>query len=415
MLEEVIVVSGDVKNEKMLPEVNIGLVGHVDHGKTTLTEALSGKWTDTHSEEIKRGISIRLGYADTTFYRCKNCGLYGTSKKCIKCFSDTEPLRTISLVDAPGHETLMATVLSGASLMDGALLIIAANEPCPQPQTQEHLTALNIVGVKNIVVVQNKIDLVTKEEAIKNYEEIKNFLKGSVAENAPIIPVSAQRRINIEYLIEAIEKYIPTPQRDRKKPPKLLIARSFDVNKPGTKIEKLRGGVVGGSLIQGELRLGDGVEIRPGINIEGEFEKILTKVSGLQKGGTDLDILTPGGLAGVSTTLDPYLTKSDALSGNVLGHVNQLPPVFETINLRIHLLERVVGIDKNIGFDEIKLNEPLMLTVGTTRTLGIPYKKSADTLELKLKIPVCAEYGDRAAIAKQFSGRWRLIGWGEII
>ncbi|HDD45986.1 MAG TPA: translation initiation factor IF-2 subunit gamma [Candidatus Aenigmarchaeota archaeon] len=399
----------------MLPEVNIGLVGHVDHGKTTLTEALSGKWTDTHSEEIKRGISIRLGYADTTFYRCKNCGLYGTSKKCIKCFSDTEPLRTISLVDAPGHETLMATVLSGASLMDGALLIIAANEPCPQPQTQEHLTALNIVGVKNIVVVQNKIDLVTKEEAIKNYEEIKNFLKGSVAENAPIIPVSAQRRINIEYLIEAIEKYIPTPQRDRKKPPKLLIARSFDVNKPGTKIEKLRGGVVGGSLIQGELRLGDGVEIRPGINIEGEFEKILTKVSGLQKGGTDLDILTPGGLAGVSTTLDPYLTKSDALSGNVLGHVNQLPPVFETINLRIHLLERVVGIDKNIGFDEIKLNEPLMLTVGTTRTLGIPYKKSADTLELKLKIPVCAEYGDRAAIAKQFSGRWRLIGWGEII
>jgi len=204
------------------PDVNIGIVGHVDHGKTSLTSTLTGKWTDTHSEEMRRGITIRLGYAEATVFKCSKCKgseAYGTTQKCIKCFSSCKPVRTISFVDAPGHETLMATVLSGAALMDGALLMVSANEKCPQPQTSEHLKALDIVGIKNIVVVQNKIDLVTEEEALKNYEEIKKFIKGSIAENAPIIPISAQREINIDVLLEAMEEKIPTPKRDKTKPP----------------------------------------------------------------------------------------------------------------------------------------------------------------------------------------------------
>ena len=147
-------------------DVNIGLVGHVDHGKTTLTKALSGIWTDTHSEETKRGISIRLGYADIEFRKCPNCGepeCYTTSKKCEICGSETELIRKVSFVDAPGHETLMATMLSGAAIMDGAVLVIAANESCPQPQTKEHLMALDVIGVKDVIVVQNKIDIVSKE------------------------------------------------------------------------------------------------------------------------------------------------------------------------------------------------------------------------------------------------------------
>lgn len=229
---------------KAIPEVNIGLVGHVDHGKTSLTAALTGKWTDTHSEELKRGITIRLGYADATFYVCPRCrghDKYGTTPKCIKCFSACKPTRTVSFVDAPGHETLMATVLSGAALMDGAFLIISANEPCPQPQTSEHLKALDIVGIRNIVVVQNKIDLVSKEEALRNHSEIRKFIKGSMAEKAPIIPVSAQQNINIDALVEAIEMHIPTPKRDESKPPLMLIARSFDVNRPGTLISSPEG------------------------------------------------------------------------------------------------------------------------------------------------------------------------------
>ena len=109
-------------------DVNIGLVGHVDHGKTTLTKA------DTHSEETKRGISIRLGYADIEFRKCPECDepeCYTTSEKCEHCGSETELIRKVSFVDAPGHETLMATMLSGAAIMDGAVLVIAANESCP--------------------------------------------------------------------------------------------------------------------------------------------------------------------------------------------------------------------------------------------------------------------------------------------
>ncbi len=124
-------------SEKVVqPELNIGMVGHVDHGKTTLLERLSGVWADTHSEEIKRGITIRLGYADAVFYKEGNDY---TAK--LKNKSKAKVLRKVSFVDAPGHESLMATMLSGATIMDGALLLIAANETCPQPQTREHLMA----------------------------------------------------------------------------------------------------------------------------------------------------------------------------------------------------------------------------------------------------------------------------------
>ncbi|HDM23299.1 MAG TPA: translation initiation factor IF-2 subunit gamma, partial [Methanomicrobia archaeon] len=245
-------------------EINIGMIGHVDHGKTTLTKALSGIWTDTHSEELRRGITIRLGYADAVFRKCPECNEYTVEKKCPKCGAETEVLRKVSFVDAPGHETLMATMLTGASLVDGAVLVIAANEHCPQPQTKEHLMGLDIIGVKNIVIAQNKIELVSKERVIENYKEIKEFIKGTVAENAPIIPISAQHSININALIEAIEKNIPTPKRDENVDPLMFVARSFDVNRPGIPPEKLVGGVIGGSLKQGVMRMGDEIEIRPG-------------------------------------------------------------------------------------------------------------------------------------------------------
>ncbi|HIH26388.1 MAG TPA: translation initiation factor IF-2 subunit gamma, partial [Nanoarchaeota archaeon] len=174
-----------------------------------MLQALSGKWTDTHSEEIKRGITIKLGYADAPIYKCDQ-HTYSTKKQCEKC----EEQRIVSFVDAPGHETLMATMLSGAAIMDGALLLVAANEECPQPQTKEHLMALQIEDIKNVVIIQNKIDLVTKEDAIKNSEKIREFVKGSIAENAPIIPVSAKYNVNINYIIEAIEDVMKTPNRD---------------------------------------------------------------------------------------------------------------------------------------------------------------------------------------------------------
>ncbi len=314
------------------PEVNIGMVGHVDHGKTTLVKSLSGVWTDQHSEEVKRGISIRLGYADATFRKCPNCPepeAYTVELACPHCGTESEVLRTVSFVDSPGHETLMATMLCGAAIMDGAVLVISANEPCPQPQTKEHLMALNITGIKRIVIVQNKIDLMSRDQVMEHYRQIKEFVKGTVAEEAPIIPISAQQNINIDMVIEAIEKTIPTPPRDIAKPALLKIARSFDVNRPGATPDNLKGGVIGGSLSQGRLSAGDKIEICPGRLVEYEGRKqwvpIQTKVVTLLAGSHAQEEITPGGLVGVGTLLDPIMTKSDALVGQVAGEPGKLP------------------------------------------------------------------------------------------
>ncbi|MET1125123.1 MAG: translation initiation factor IF-2 subunit gamma [Archaeoglobaceae archaeon] len=405
--------------EVPLPEVNIGLVGHVDHGKTTLVAALSGVWTDRHSEEIKRGISIKLGYADCTFRKCPLCEppqAYTVEEVCPIHGVETEILRTVSFVDSPGHEMLMATMLSGAALMDGAVLVIAANEKCPRPQTKEHLMALQIIGVDKIVIAQNKIDIVSKERVLENYREIKEFVKGTIAENAPIIPISAQQKINLDALIEAIEETIPTPERDLDSPPLMHIARSFDVNKPGTPPEKLLGGVVGGSLSRGRLRVGDEIEIRPGVKDErGNWQPIITEVQSIMASGRFIEEATPGGLIGVATKLDPYYTKSDALVGNVLGHVNELPDVLDSFTMEVQLLEKVVGLEEDVEVEKIKMNEPLMLAVGTSITLAVVTSARDDVVEVKLRRPVCAESGWRVAISRRVGSRWRLIGAGVIV
>jgi translation initiation factor 2 subunit 3 len=401
-------------DSKLIPECNIGMLGHVSHGKTTLTYALTGKLTLTHSEELKRGITIRLGYADFTIYKCTKCNRYTTSNKCISCFSDAEPLRTISILDAPGHETLMATVLTGTSLMDGAILVIAANEKCPQPQTIEHLIALETAGIKNVVIVQSKIDLVTKEEALKNYNEIKNFIKGTHIENAPIIPVSALLKLNIDKLLEAIEIFIPTVKRNVDAKPKMLIARSFDINKPGTPIKDLKGGVIGGSLTEGKLRIGDEIEIKPGIKKGGKYISLKTKIVGLQKAGRNLEEATAGGLLGVMTNLDPFITKSDSLVGNLVGLVGTLPESTNKIKLEINFIERILK-DLPANAKEIKVDDTLLINVGTARSIGIVKNKKKKEIEIDLKIPVCIYKEDRVVISKQIEGRWRLIGYGKIL
>jgi len=403
------------------PEVNIGMIGHVDHGKTTLTQRLTGKWTDEHSEELKRGISIRLGYADAAFYKCSTCddpACYSTQKVCPNCKGKTELLRVVSFVDAPGHETLMATMLSGAAIMDGALLVIAANEVCPQPQTREHLMALEIIGAKRIIIVQNKIDLVTEEDAVKNYEQILKFVKGTCAEGAPIIPVSAHHDINIDVLIKTMEEYIPTPKRDMDKPPLMYVARSFDVNKPGTKLSELKGGVVGGSLLQGTLKKGEKIEIAPGRKreVEGKpvLEPIFTTAHSLITGGTVTNIALPGGLIAIGTELDPTMVKSDSLAGKIVGRPGELPPVLDIIDLSMCLLKRAVGTIDEKNVEPLKTNEPLMLTVGTATTVGIINELRPDWIRVKLKLPVCADQGQRIAVSRRIEGKWHLIGYGEI-
>jgi len=405
------------KKNELISEISIGLVGHVDHGKTTLVKALSGKWTDTHSEEIKRGITIRLGYADAVFYKCGKCKKFSVKEKC-DCGGKGIPLRKVSFVDAPGHESLMATMLSGAKIMDGALLLIAANEICPQPQTREHLMALEISGIRNVVIVQNKIDLVSEEDAVKNYNEIKEFIKGTSFENAPIIPISAQQNANIDMLIEAIEKHLPTPKRDPDANPIMFVARSFDINRPGLDYNNLVGGVLGGALKQGVFKIGQEIEIKPGIGIEEkgrrEYKEISTKIIGLKSGNLDVKEIGPGGTIGVLTSLDPSIVKADSLTGSVVGLHGKLPPVWKDFSLETHLLERVVGVEEELKVEPIKINEILMLNVNAAATVGVVAELKKGMVKCKLKLPVCAETSSKVTISRRIGNRFRLIGYGII-
>ncbi len=404
--------------KKRQPEINIGVVGHVDHGKTTLVQALTGIWTARHSEELKRAMTIKLGYADGDIYECPDLPppeRFTTEPKC----SNPIYRRSVSYVDAPGHEVLMATMLSGAALMDGAILVIAANEPCPQPQTREHFAALEIIGVKNLVVVQNKVDVVTKEQALKNYEQIKKFLEGTWAENAPIIPVSALHKVNIDALVMAIEKYLPTPERDLTSDPVMFIVRSFEVNRPGTPPDKLVGGVVGGSLLKGVLRVGDEIEIKPGIRvIENKrevYKPLMSEVVSIRFGNREFKEAKPGGLVAIGTKLDPALTKADRLVGNVLGKAGTLPDPVSELTIEYKLMERVIGTKELLKVRPLMRGERIMITAGSAITLGIVSNLRKDIMEVKLRRPVVVWKGMRVAISRQVLGRWRLVGWGKVV
>ncbi len=393
---------------KEIPELNVGVVGHIDHGKTTLLSKLTGKFADTHSEELKRGITIKLGYADITISKDKN--EFTTEKR-------GEPIRYISFIDAPGHEMLMVTMLSGAAIIDAAILVIAANEGI-KPQTKEHFMALQAKGIKNIIVVQNKIDLVSQEQALKNYKIIKEFLKAGKAENAPIIPVSAQQGVNIDKILEELTK-IEIPKKDEKSKPVFLVARSFDINKPGTEIKNLHGGVLGGILKKGTLKVGDEIEIKPGFMEKKQnqttFKTIHTKILSLHKGSGSVKEVKPGASISIETALDTTLTKTDSLTGSVVSTKGTLPEITYKLKLKTKLFENVLGTEDKNKVEPIKTPEMLMLSVNTTITVGTVKKINNDEIELDLNIPVVALAGDNVGIARNLNQHWRLIGFGEII
>jgi translation initiation factor 2 subunit 3 len=389
-----------------LETINIGIVGHIDHGKTSILQKLSGKWADTHSEEIKRGITIKLGYADITLY--KEGDEFNTEKK-------GAPIRHITFVDSPGHEMLMATMLSGAAIIDAAILVVAANEGI-KPQTREHLMALQAKKIKYLIVIQNKIDLVDKDKAIKNYQDIKKLIEGKF-DTIAIIPVSAQQGVNIDEVYKAIME-IPVPKRDESGDPIFLIARSFDINKPGTIPENLKGTVLGGTLKKGTIKKGDELEIKPGIVIKEanqyHYKTIKCKVIKLFNGSSQVDSLTPGGSASIETSLDMSIGKSDSLSGCIASYSGKLKEITQSLKIGFTLFQDLTIGNEIKKIEQIKMSEMLMLSINTSMTVGVVKKILKDEIELSLKVPIVPTEGDNVGIARNINNHWRLIGYGEI-
>ncbi len=417
--------------------VNIVTAGHVAHGKSTLVAALSKTNPVRFKEEKERNCTIHLGYANAKIYKCDICprpscyhALPSHEKKntmpCLNngCQGKMTLVRHVSFVDSPGHHTLMATMLNGAAVADSAMLIIAADQECPQPQTLEHLVALEIMQLPSMLVIQNKVDLLQQSKVMESHSNIKNLVEGTVAENAPILPISAIHKLNLDVLCEYICTKIPHPIRDLTSRVRMVIVRSFDINKPGelNNIRKdLKGGVAGGTIIQGILREGDEIELRPGlikkINDKFECTPIYTRVTSLFAEKNCLKFAVPGGLIGVGTLLDPCLTKRDRLKGQVIGHKDSLPDVFTDLEISYTLLKRVLGLEK--GAEKIKIkklvkDERLSINIGSIGTQASVIAVKADLAKLKLYKPVCTPLGEKMAISRKISGTWRLIGWGQI-
>ncbi|CAO3623602.1 unnamed protein product [Cunninghamella blakesleeana] len=417
--------------------INIGTIGHVAHGKSTVVKAISGVQTVRFKNEMERNITIKLGYANAKIYKCSNeeCPRpgcyrsYGSSKEdnppCERpgCGGKYQLVRHVSFVDCPGHDILMTTMLSGAAVMDAALLLIAGNETCPQPQTSEHLAAIEIMKLKHVIILQNKVDLVKEKAAQEQHEDILAFVKGTVADGAPVIPISAQLKYNIDAINEYITKRIPVPVRDFTADPRLIVIRSFDINKPGADVKQLQGGVAGGSILKGVLKNGDEIEVRPGVitkDSEGKIRArpILSKILTLAAETNKLDFAVPGGLIGVGTQMDPTLCRGDRLVGQVLGYPGTLPSIYTELEISYFLLRRLLGVKtddkKQAKVSKLSKNELLLVNIGSVSTGGRVVGVKADLAKIVLTGPTCTEVGDKVALSRKIERHWRLIGWGKI-
>ncbi|KAL5215781.1 hypothetical protein ABZP36_007182 [Zizania latifolia] len=419
--------------------INIGTIGHVAHGKSTVVKAISGVQTVRFKNELERNITIKLGYANAKIYKCEDekCPrpmcykAYGSGKEdsphCdVPGFENTRMklLRHVSFVDCPGHDILMATMLNGAAIMDGALLLIAANESCPQPQTSEHLAAVEIMRLQHIIILQNKIDLIQESAAMNQHEAIQKFIQGTIAEGAPVVPISAQLKYNIDVICEYIVKKIPIPERNFTSPPNMIVIRSFDVNKPGSEVDEIRGGVAGGSILRGVLRVNQNIEVRPGIVMKDESGNIkctpiYSRIVSLYAEQNELQFAVPGGLIGVGTTMDPTLTRADRLVGQVLGEVGSLPDVFVELEINFFLLRRLLGVrikgtEKAGKVSKLTKGEILMLNIGSMSTGARVAAVKNDLAKLQLTAPVCTSKGEKVALSRRVEKHWRLIGWGQI-
>ena len=317
----------------------------------------------------------------------------------------------------------MATMLNGAAVMDAALLLIAGNEPCPQPQTSEHLAAVEIMKLQHIIILQNKVDLIREQAAEEPWKSIVSFVKGTVADGAPIVPISAQLQYNIDAVNEYIVKRVPVPVRDFSATPRLIVIRSFDVNKPGAEIDELRGGVAGGSILSGVLRLGQEIEVRPGIvtkDAEGKINcrPIYSRIVSLLAEQNELKFAVPGGLIGVGTKIDPTLCRADRLVGQVLGNVGKLPAIYTELEINYFLLRRLLGVKsddkKQTKVEKLTRNEVLMVNIGSTSTGGRVMSVKADLAKIFLTSPACTEVGEKIALSRRIDKHWRLVGWGSV-
>jgi len=349
----------------------VGTAGHIDHGKTTLIKALTGRNTDRLKEEQERGISIELGF---TYFDLPNGQRTG-------------------IIDVPGHEKFIRNMLAGVSGIDIVLLVVAADEGI-MPQTVEHLAILDLVGVKNGFIVLTKSDMVEKEWLEMVEEEVREAVKGTFLENSPIIPVSSITRSGIDEVINLIQEIsLKLDDKNINDMPRLPIDRVFSISGFGT--------VVTGTLLAGKLHIGDEIEVFPkGVKARIRSLQVHDQDSKEAYGGQRVAI----NLAGIK--------KSDIRRGNVVAPVNSMK---ETM-----MIDAKVRILKTLS-KPIENRTRLKLYLGTDEVLCRIILLDRDTLnpgeeayvQLRLEEKTIAKMNDRFIL--RFYSPMFTIGGGEVL
>lgn len=363
------------------PIINIGCLGSVSDGKSTLVKVLTGIRTQKHSNEKIRNITIKQGYGNLKIYEKDN------KYSCENIDNDSILKNHISFVDCPGHQEFIQTMLGSISLMDGAIIVIAVNQPLiNKPQLIQHLAAAKIGKLDKIIICLNKIDLVKKSILFKYKLELDKILKEYEITPHIIIPTCFNKNIGINYLLSAImELFNPASYLDRINKKSLFnISRSFDINKVGINYNNVVGGVIGGSLSAGKFKINDIIEIRPGYVSKNISKPIITKILSIKTDTTFLDEIIPGGLIAIGTDIDPFYCKNDMLVGNVIGLKDELPPIYTNIELNLKIITL-------FGYKwEPKIKDNVVLQIGT-RICDAILTKIQDKYYFELLKPVCIE------------------------
>ncbi len=373
------------------PIMNIGMLGSVSDGKSTTVYSMTGTKTQRHSNEMKRNITIKPGYANMKIY--KNNDMYN--------IKEGELVHHVSFIDCPGHYQLIVTMMSCIRLMDGIILVVSAAEPIEKkPQLIQHIMAIKMSGIKNVIVLLNKLDLVKKTVAKERYKQLVEVLNKYEVEPNIIIPVCMNHNIGVDILLKNIMKFMSPKQKMIEDKPIFMISRSFDINKVNTIIfdkciKDISGGVIGGSLVYGEFKVGDEIEILPGIITKNKDGKLLhkphyTKVLSLKSETTELDLIVPGGLIGIGTNIDPYYCKNDSMIGMMCGLKGHLPPVYYEIKMSYNIIQ----FDSNQWTFSGKAGNNIIVIVGTNCIDSNIINYNDNFIHLRLSKPVCIDNKD---------------------
>jgi translation initiation factor 2 subunit 3 len=412
--------SSVMKNQ---PIVNIGIIGHVSNGKSSVTKCLTGIATQKHSDEKKRNVTIKLGYANAKIYKCNECeepecykasGSNEDIMKCEYCSNDMELVNHISICDVPGHNLFMSAMMNGTNVMDYTVLIESiANTEMPAPQTKEHLLCTNISKIPNIATCLNKLDLIKKEDARKILFQLQRELVGTQAEESPIIPISASLGLNIDALTEILSKIKPVNKNYEDKA-QMIIVRSFNINKCGCNIEHIKGGVIGGSIIRGTLKVNDEILIKPGYvtkssdgNSRFKYLPLRSKVLSINSEKTTLESAISGGLIGVQLDIDPGLCADDGLVGSMLidNSYNDEYKVYEELELEFEKFN-----------DNIELGTNILINVNSCNCNAKIIKQEDNKIFVELiNKPACVKINDYCTISNFEHNILNICGRGKVI